>query len=477
MVNGSAFHLNAALLEHPRLLDDFPYMITALDRGEHVNVGAISDVGFRDALISVFQCLPVAMEHGRGFYKSQGVKSIGGFLLMDLLDQKAIKQPSRLSTEQNTLGPLHLLSLFRDHPSDRTSVLSAMRRLSKRKCLECDDFDKIGNSKVKEQLRRVLIAIGAYENDDGDICLPEKKTNKVNIAFKEMMKCVMTVFDRSSKREAKKNREDSDKSSENSDSETSSNEDERKEDVPDPSTKIDIGPALPTASEMQKNQQLSKSFVQKEMDLDEDDYGPLPASAAAAAAVATRLKAEATAQARATSSVPLGVIPTTTPSNGSNGGSKKRKVGNESMREDWMLSPGDNAGIAAMNQVFDEDGVVKLNKAGKFNTSKAASTAARELQEKKREVSGGSQNPVDAAADAMLREYNELRGPSLMAQHMSQMDAKMAAKKATKGGPRDGFDYDRDIVNSRRGTNSKARDELVKEAQLLSSRFDRSVQR
>ena len=41
---------------------------------------------------------------------------------MDLLDQKAIKQPSKLSTEQNTLGFVQLLSLFRDHPTERANT-------------------------------------------------------------------------------------------------------------------------------------------------------------------------------------------------------------------------------------------------------------------------------------------------------------------------------------------------------------------
>lgn len=488
MAKRSAFYLNIALLEHPRLLDDFPQMITALDRGEHINVGAISDAGYRNALMSVFQHLPVAMEPGRGFYKSQGVKSIGGFLLMDLLDQRAIKQPSKLSTEQNTLGPLHLLSLFRNHPSERANVLSVMRRLTRKKCLEYPkDFGKIEDEKAMEQLRRALLALGAFEDDDDDICLPEKKANKVNVAFKEMMKYLLEVFDKkskpskSSKQEEKRMEEESDESSDDSDSEGSNDGGEEEQGVLTPSANIDIGPAMPTAAEMEKNQHLSKSYVEEGVDLDDDDFGPLPASAAAAEAVAMRMKAEATAKARAASSLPLGyeggVIPTTTPSHNSNEGSKKRKAGDESMREDWMLSPGDNAGIAAMNQVFDEDGVVKLNKAGKFNTSKAASTAARELQEKKRDGSGGGHNPADAAAEAMLKEYNDLRGPSLMNQHLAQMDAKQAVKKAKKGGTREGFDYERDVVNSRHGTDSKARDELVKEAQSLSSRFDRSVQR
>ena len=195
----SASPLNSALLEYPRVLDDFPQMVTALDRGEHVNVGSISDAGFRDALMLIFQHLPVEMEPGRGFYKSKGVKSIGGFLLMDLLDQKAIKQPSNLSTEQISLGPLHFLSLLRDHPSERENVVSLMRKLLKRKSLAYPhDFGKFVDSDVAEKVRRTLLAFGAYEDgdDNDDICLPEKKSDKVHIAFREMIKCLNQVFDK-----------------------------------------------------------------------------------------------------------------------------------------------------------------------------------------------------------------------------------------------------------------------------------------
>ena len=57
----SAIQLNYSLLEYPRVLDDFPQMITALDRGEHINVGAIRDTGYRDTVLSVFRYLPVEM--------------------------------------------------------------------------------------------------------------------------------------------------------------------------------------------------------------------------------------------------------------------------------------------------------------------------------------------------------------------------------------------------------------------------------
>ena len=135
--------------------------------------------------------------------------------------------------------------------------------------------------------------------------------------------------------------------------------------------------------------------------------------------------------------------------------------------------PGSAPGMTQVGEMFDEDGMVKLSTAGKFKSGKAASIAARELQEKKN--NHGQQNAADAAAEAMLREYDFPCEGSLMDQHLAMMDAKKA-KKSSKGVKRDGFDYERHSPWSTHFEHYK-RNELVKEASMLSSRFDKTIQR
>jgi hypothetical protein len=505
VMSASGHFLNLALLRHPKLLEDFPQMMSALDAGEFVNIHAIRDESLRNALVQVFQRLPVEMEPGRGFYKSKAVKSIGGFLLMDLLDQKVIKQPTKLSTAQMSNGPVLMLSLLSEFPDQKREIVDVMRRLVKKKRLDYpEEFGgKNNNKNLQEQLCRVFIAFGARKeeeedyDDGGVICFPStKKSDKVRAAFKEALKHLDQALGLGGDKEKEKNGKggssgkhavqesrsgsagdaSSDDSSDDSSEDGDGEEEEEGKDSRGDSVGIAIGPAAAAAAAAAND---DDDAMGSSGDGSDDEYGPLPAAAAAAKRQRSSHNNDKASTDDATAS-------------GSDPDMKRRKLGaalpppaaahGDGNREEWMLTPGSNSkGIAAaMNDIFDADGVVQLNKSGKFLTGKAATMAAKGLQAQKlagAAAGGGPANPADVAAQAMLAEYDQLRGPSLMEQHLADADAKKAAKRAQQGGKRSGFDYERDVANSRVGTNTKARDDLVNEAKTLSSRFDKAVQR
>ena len=61
-------------------------MLTALDSGECVNLMAISDVAKRESLVRVMELLPLQNSPRDGWFKAPGIVSVGGALLMELLE-------------------------------------------------------------------------------------------------------------------------------------------------------------------------------------------------------------------------------------------------------------------------------------------------------------------------------------------------------------------------------------------------------
>ena len=96
--------LSWGLLNFPQLLRELPSIITSIDSGEFVNIDKISHVGYRSLLNKLMVLLPLQHEVGCGWYKGQGVVSISGFILMELLSKQAIVQPTMLTAAQQQVG-------------------------------------------------------------------------------------------------------------------------------------------------------------------------------------------------------------------------------------------------------------------------------------------------------------------------------------------------------------------------------------
>ena len=134
-----------------------------------------------------------------------------------------------------------------------------------------------------------------------------------------------------------------------------------------------------------------------------------------------------------------------------------------------MLTPGNHKDVAELEGMFSVDGSLRTNKSGKFALGKRARQEAQELRAKKRQAPKSAE---DLAAEAILAEYNTLRGPSLMEQHQ-QGRAKQGGTK--KRELREAFDYQRDIVDGRVGADKNKIKTIMQEAQALSSRFDKGI--
>ena len=131
--------LDRSLLLHPQLLEEFPQMIAALDAGECVNLHKIRNDQMREELMEVLSYLPVELESGRGYFKSEKVKSVGGFLLMALLDSQAIKHPSNLNTIESSTAPLKILNMAAEDPGFLPKISRIFGKLIRGSSLELSD--------------------------------------------------------------------------------------------------------------------------------------------------------------------------------------------------------------------------------------------------------------------------------------------------------------------------------------------------
>ena len=114
--------LTWGLLRFPKLLDELPQMMAALDAGQLVNIAGLSNQPLREYLEHLFALLPACLQHspGDGWYKVEGVKSVSGWLLHRLLATGAVVQPSALSAAQqlaSRAAPVTLLDALGAHPS------------------------------------------------------------------------------------------------------------------------------------------------------------------------------------------------------------------------------------------------------------------------------------------------------------------------------------------------------------------------
>eukprot|EP01041_Mallomonas_annulata_P001560 gene1560-3015_t len=137
-------------------------------------------------------------------------------------------------------------------------------------------------------------------------------------------------------------------------------------------------------------------------------------------------------------------------------------------REEWMLTPGEAKHMQGLTESFG------VNR--QFQSGKVAKKAAAELLRQREAERARCEDPEETArTQAILDEYRELRGPSLMEAHLEK---KQKTKKSSEGGEvRRPFDREKDVL-SRRHMDASAAHRLAEQAKELDSRFDKgSVQR
>lgn len=213
-----------------------------------------------------------------------------------------------------------------------------------------------------------------------------------------------------------------------------------------------IGPTMPSAKELAhalKSYQGVTYNDEEDEDDDEDVIGPaLPTS-----------RRVVNNQLHVTHQTPLGgqiILPSSARSSMENSTNMLVAKGSSGGREEWMLTPGESKASQSLSDTF---GVSRG-----FQTGKVAKQKAKELEAVRAEQPRDAEE--DARTQAILDEYREMRGPSLMDQHLKKKKDCGPSQKDS----RRPFDRERDVLQ-RKPMDASAARELVEQAKGLDSRF------
>lgn len=211
-----------------------------------------------------------------------------------------------------------------------------------------------------------------------------------------------------------------------------------------------IGPTMPSAEELaQALENYQGTIIEEEQEDDDDDDVIGPALPKAKRITNTHQTLRHQTPLGGQVVIPLAVIRSEKV--------QKTSVSNSGGREEWMLTPGESKASQSLSDTF---GVSRG-----FQSGKVAKQKAKELEAMR------SEQPRDAAEDArtqaILEEYREKRGPSLMDQHLQK---KKDGGSGSQKDSRRPFDRERDVLQ-RKPMDAAAARELVQQAKNLDTRF------
>ena len=577
--------LSWGLLTFPKLLDELPQMLAALDAGQLVNIDSLSNKPLKGYLEKLFVLLPLRYSSGDGWYKDKdsGIKSISGCVLHRLVQTGAIVQPSDLTAGQQsaaTRATLVLLKVMDTHPELASELPALLEGIGQGQAVR---LGGIQDPHVRAQVVGLLRAVGVCHDGDSDddedegeggdertwmVPSSDQCGGPVRAALTSLVAAINaagafaplgptpTVETNSSRVPSSSGRGCGNSGSgtqvcEGSDSGSSSDDDgdggndgdssssssqadgnhrdsrqsrsreggtrhtsegraiasegdggDKAEDIGEDRGGLRgaprVGPMRPSNAQLAAAAQLAAQHPHQYEDEEDDEVGPLPQAPSRMAVTASALYTGAASvggvglgDGRALNTLGGDVAPKTASSSSSSSEFRVRDIsrGADSVvgdvegdgagvgaviteREEWMINPGEDRGIAG----FETFGVSR-----KFNTGKLAKkvneglAAEREALERAMEGSEESRR-----TKAVMEEYRERRGASLMERHAADR-ADEAARKGGGGGgvrgERRAFDRDVDVLG-RRTVGQQQVQQLVEHAKELDSRFDKgSVQR
>jgi hypothetical protein len=172
--NNLSSAITYGLLKFPKLIEELPSMLSALDAREYINVDLISDIEYRTYLQQLMQILPLRHDEGYGWYKDRSVASVSGSILHKLLDLKSIAQPNSLTISQSTscrTPPMHLLILLSKFPSLKEEIPGLILSLKDGQEVQ---LNGIANEDVRTGLIKLLESVGVVKasssnNNDNNI--------------------------------------------------------------------------------------------------------------------------------------------------------------------------------------------------------------------------------------------------------------------------------------------------------------------
>eukprot|EP01038_Epipyxis_sp_PR26KG_P012923 gene12923-17321_t len=503
--------LTWTLLNQPNLFDELPLIISSLDANEAINVSNIKDNKKKSCLIQILKYLlphGVLYDDDLGYYKGrENTINIGGQVLNILLTEKTIKQPLSLTSVEKTTSSKYVSLCFEvlnkfpillsDLPllfqqlidgnsvqlndiSDK-SIQKALDKLLNSFQLECDEesgyyLPDSSDNPLPEKILEILCDIfnqnSIFEQNNYDFCNNIKPFPVKNIAATK----IETSNDLSSDSNNSVSDENEfiDKNDNNSKRKykmiENNNSNNNSDDNDDKSVESDdnimhkkrvIGPYLPSNYE---------SFVNNpsqlhDNDEDIDDMGPVPYD--------SRNTVEE-AQMKMRNSLPLGYVGTyfedeALHKNNDNNNEETEEIvnNNENKRDEWMITPGNSSLIADLTSRSVTN--------RKFQSGKEAKKLALELinhREKMRKEMESSEEGLKTKA--IMDEYKELRGPSLMDKHLLEKNKNNSHNNNNEKEIRKPFDRDRDLLSHRKLDQNKVK-EIVENAKQLDSRFDKGM--
>jgi len=465
--------LSSLLVEFPeRALTELPEMFNSFDAGEAVNLSAIIDDKYRKHLELLMSHLPLSEHPIAGWHRSPDAPSVSGFILGELLDTGAIKQPKHLSNaETHAYRAIpYLQEILKEFPELINELPVLLDNILNGNVLVLDGLanhdlrhslsillKKLDVKQVLEQGDYVYKLNDSDDDEDGvqTESIAENALRAIRKTFTNVHKCSLY---------RKKNTNGDSSSSNHGDSNNSSNSNNKGKSR---ETERTIGPAAPSKHELAQAKKAQKEYIKAVNDgkflvddedsSSDDDVGPSPLGSG-------------NTSPNDVGSLPLGALSPTTLINSINP-ERYNDAGsnNKGGREEWMLTPGESKTVA---EHLGQRGGAVANR--KFQDGKKAKKDAQEIL-RKRDI---QQKAFEESEEGqrirnILKSDRDARGLSLMERHMDMKRSKK--RQLNERGERVGFDRDKEIVHGKRRTDDNAAKLLVEQASQLNSMFSSRI--
>jgi len=513
--------LSNALLMHPELLDDFPNMIGAFDAGEFVNVDAVNNISLRFHLNAIMTCLPL-QHSSNGWYKQQSIMSIGGILLMSLVQTGHIKQPARLTQPEiisSQFAPIHLLKMLANYGDSSTSsslsILNELRGILENiLCGEVVQLSGVEDKKLANIIKSILFSLGAVEendnnnnnNNDGDdfdeiinLCMPNKvkqynsyeNTRKGMNIFLNLLKSFVSSSSVKATSSSpspsplplnvNNNLKEKNHVNVNVDKKLKlekRRDDHRNENVNKNRDGIEIVKKRKRENENEQEQEIERPLRNPGSGptlLGRGEYNPSDSESDDEFGPQLKLQGKGLSQEKQILSIKENNLLDEFQRNGG-ALSTAFKTDNDNInanevgREEWMMSVGDGKALNMLEGTFGKE--------RKFAAGKQANQAAASLQARK--AAAARAIPIDTEIDKAMEAHKQARGPSLMdAHHEARLKAHHDKKHGTSASASasNSFNYSRDIQSYRKKIDDTVKEKIIQDAMRIDERFDKSIQR
>lgn len=291
------FYLTGALLSYPKLFEELPQILIAMDKGEYINIEAISNTVMRDGLLHIMRQIPVvSREPGQGWYRNDPKTTVSSFILKYLVDCKMVIEPRKLSSSEQQASrsaPMNLLTMLQDFPALLEELPVLLDQIFDGNAVQ---LQNLPNEDLAYGIEKLLKSLGLVETEDG-IDIPDHGREKEQaLAALEHFEEIFHIYNKyqkltkgntqvSSSSNTQSNTgkqgedDDDDKSTSSTSSSSSSSASSQASDT-ESTDAINMaaikGPSMPSRQELEAARNMMKSYQEESSD---DEIGPHIAAA------------------------------------------------------------------------------------------------------------------------------------------------------------------------------------------------------